>query len=131
MPQPSSPHAVRATRAPEPASAGSLAAIGGAVNRAGSPAGRPAPMRALSRGRAPPVPTSSAPPPGPAIPRPRPGYADRALLVLAFAGAFRRSELVALDVADVEQVPDGLRILVRSPRPTRRRLASASLSPTA
>jgi hypothetical protein len=38
---------------------------------------------------------------------------DRALLVLAFAGAFRRSELVALDVADVEQVPDGLRILVR------------------
>jgi integrase len=41
------------------------------------------------------------------------GLRDRALLVLAFAGAFRRSELVALDVADVEQVPDGLRILVR------------------
>ncbi len=41
------------------------------------------------------------------------GRRDRALLVLAFAGAFRRSELVALDVGDVEQVPDGLRILVR------------------
>ncbi|MBJ7607140.1 MAG: tyrosine-type recombinase/integrase [Candidatus Dormibacteraeota bacterium] len=41
------------------------------------------------------------------------GLRDRALLVLAFAGAFRRSELVSLDVADVEQVPDGLRILVR------------------
>ena len=33
--------------------------------------------------------------------------------MLAFAGAFRRSELVSLDVADVEQVPEGLRILVR------------------
>jgi site-specific recombinase XerD len=41
------------------------------------------------------------------------GRRDRALLVLAFAGAFRRSELVALDVADVEEVADGLRILVR------------------
>ena len=38
---------------------------------------------------------------------------DRALLLLGFAGAFRRSELVALDVADVEQVPEGLRITIR------------------
>ena len=29
------------------------------------------------------------------------------LLLLGFAGAFRRSELVALDVADVEEVPEG------------------------
>jgi site-specific recombinase XerD len=46
-------------------------------------------------------------------PETKAGLRDRALLVLAFAGAFRRSELVSLDVADVEQVPDGLRILVR------------------
>ena len=30
------------------------------------------------------------------------GKRDRALLLLGFAGAFRRSELVALDVADLE-----------------------------
>jgi site-specific recombinase XerD len=41
------------------------------------------------------------------------GLSDPALLVLALAGAFRRSELVSLGVADVEQVPYGLRILVR------------------
>ena len=38
---------------------------------------------------------------------------DRALLLLGFAGAFRRSELVALDVADVEQVAEGLRVTIR------------------
>jgi site-specific recombinase XerD len=38
---------------------------------------------------------------------------DRALLCLGFAGAFRRSELVALEVADLTEVPDGLRILIR------------------
>ena len=31
------------------------------------------------------------------------GLRDRALLLLGFAGAFRRSELVALDVADIEE----------------------------
>jgi site-specific recombinase XerD len=38
---------------------------------------------------------------------------DRALLLLGFAGAFRRSELVALDVADVEVVRQGLRVTIR------------------
>ena len=38
---------------------------------------------------------------------------DRALLLLGFAGAFRRSELVALDVTDVEEVPEGLRVTIR------------------
>jgi site-specific recombinase XerD len=38
---------------------------------------------------------------------------DRALLLLGFAGAFRRSELVALNVADVEEVPEGLRVTIR------------------
>ncbi|KQT55062.1 integrase [Methylobacterium sp. Leaf456] len=41
------------------------------------------------------------------------GKRDRALLALGFAGAFRRSELVALDVADLTEHPDGLRVLVR------------------
>ncbi|MDF1502299.1 site-specific integrase [Roseisolibacter sp. H3M3-2] len=41
------------------------------------------------------------------------GKRDRALLLLGFAGAFRRSELVALDVADLEEAADGLRVLVR------------------
>ena len=34
------------------------------------------------------------------------GLRDRALLLLGFAGAFRRSELVALDVAQLTRVPD-------------------------
>src|SRR5437016_412270 len=38
---------------------------------------------------------------------------DRAVLLLGFAGAFRRSELVALDVADIEDVPEGLMISIR------------------
>jgi len=38
---------------------------------------------------------------------------DRALLALGFAGAFRRSELCALQVDDLTEVPDGLRILIR------------------
>ena len=35
---------------------------------------------------------------------------DRALLLLGFAGAFRRSELVALDLDDIEETKDGLRV---------------------
>jgi integrase len=38
---------------------------------------------------------------------------DRAVLLLGFAGAFRRSELVALDVPDIEDVPEGLLITIR------------------
>ncbi|MFJ7441278.1 site-specific integrase [Methylorubrum thiocyanatum] len=41
------------------------------------------------------------------------GKRDRALLALGFAGAFRRSELVALDVADLSEHADGLRVIVR------------------
>jgi integrase len=37
---------------------------------------------------------------------------DRALLAIGMGGAFRRSELVALQLADVKQVPAGLEILV-------------------
>ena len=38
---------------------------------------------------------------------------DRALLLLGFAGAMRRSELVALDVADVVETADGLIVTIR------------------
>lgn len=41
------------------------------------------------------------------------GKRDKALLALGFAGAFRRSELVALDVADLREHADGLRVTVR------------------
>lgn len=41
------------------------------------------------------------------------GKRDRALLALGFAGAFRRSELVALEVEDLVEVPDGLRVTIR------------------
>jgi site-specific recombinase XerD len=41
------------------------------------------------------------------------GARDRALLALGFAGAFRRSELVALEVADLTEAPDGLRVRIR------------------
>ena len=41
------------------------------------------------------------------------GKRDLALLCLGFAGAFRRSELCALDVSDLTEVADGLRILIR------------------
>jgi integrase len=40
------------------------------------------------------------------------GKRDRALLLLGFAGAFRRSELVALDVADLSIGTDKLRVVV-------------------
>lgn len=38
---------------------------------------------------------------------------DRALILIGFAGAFRRSELVSLDLADFVTVPDGLRVTLR------------------
>jgi site-specific recombinase XerD len=41
------------------------------------------------------------------------GLRDRALLLLGFAGALRRSELVALDVADIEETETGLLVTIR------------------
>jgi integrase len=46
-------------------------------------------------------------------PHRRQGLRDRALLLLGFAGAFRRSELVALDVADLEETDDDFKIIIR------------------
>lgn len=41
------------------------------------------------------------------------GLRDRALLLLGFGGAFRRSELVALDFADLEFCSGGLRVTIQ------------------
>jgi site-specific recombinase XerD len=38
---------------------------------------------------------------------------DRALLLLGFAGAFRRSELVAVNVEDLEEADAGLKVIIR------------------
>jgi integrase len=37
---------------------------------------------------------------------------DRALLLFGFASAMRRSELAAVDVEDIEETPDGLRVTI-------------------
>ncbi|MBC7545211.1 MAG: tyrosine-type recombinase/integrase [Candidatus Sericytochromatia bacterium] len=47
------------------------------------------------------------------LPQTRQGTRDRALLLVGFAGAFRRSELVGLDVADVLFHSEGLVITLR------------------
>jgi site-specific recombinase XerD len=47
------------------------------------------------------------------IPETLTGKRDRALLLLGFAGAFRRSELVGLQVADLTDAEDGIRVLIR------------------
>jgi integrase len=38
---------------------------------------------------------------------------DRAILLLGFAGAFRRSELVALNIADIEETAEGMLVTLR------------------
>ena len=47
------------------------------------------------------------------IPTDLPGLRDRALILIGFAGALRRSELVALDVADVARHPKGIVLTIR------------------
>ncbi len=47
------------------------------------------------------------------LPGTRVGLRDRALLLLGFAGAFRRAELVSLDVADLEFSSAGLIVTLR------------------
>ena len=44
------------------------------------------------------------------------GVRDPALLCLGFAAALRRSELCALDVSDLVEVPDGMRLTIRRSR---------------
>jgi len=40
------------------------------------------------------------------------GLHDRALLLIGFAGALRRSEPVALNIEDIEEAPDGMKITI-------------------
>lgn len=47
------------------------------------------------------------------IPTDLPGLRDRALIALGFAGALRRSELVALDVEDIARHPKGIVLTIR------------------
>ena len=47
------------------------------------------------------------------LPKSTAGVRDHALLVLGFAGALRRSELVALDLQDVVATRDGLEVTIR------------------
>jgi integrase len=49
------------------------------------------------------------------------GMRDRALLLLGFAGAFRRSELVGLDVDDLEERSDGLVAHIRKSKTDQQR----------
>lgn len=41
------------------------------------------------------------------------GLRDKALLLLGFAGAFRRSELVSLTLKDIERTPEGMKVTIR------------------
>jgi integrase len=41
------------------------------------------------------------------------GLRDTAILLLGFGGAFRRSELVALDVAEITEAETGLMVTIR------------------
>jgi hypothetical protein len=41
------------------------------------------------------------------------GLRDRALLLIGFAGAFRRSELVALNIEDLEESELGFKVIIR------------------
>ena len=43
-----------------------------------------------------------------------PGKRDKALLLIGFAGAFRRSELAALKVSDIKISNEGMRVTIRS-----------------
>jgi integrase len=48
------------------------------------------------------------------------GLRDRALLLIGFAAALRRSELIGFNVADLKHSKDGLRLHIRHRRPTKR-----------
>jgi site-specific recombinase XerD len=48
-----------------------------------------------------------------ALPANLQGARDQALLVIGFAGGFRRSELAALDMEDIAETGDGLVLALR------------------
>jgi integrase len=56
------------------------------------------------------------------------GKRDRAMLALGFAAALRRSELVALQVEDIEAAKEGMRVTIGPARRTRKGRAIRSPS---
>ena len=52
------------------------------------------------------------------------GLRDRAILLLGFAGAFRRSELVALNIDDLQFCDAGLRVTIRKSKTDQEGLGS-------
>lgn len=52
------------------------------------------------------------------------GLRDRALLLIGFGGALRRSELVALDVADIEETETGLLVTIRGSKTDQKRVGA-------
>jgi site-specific recombinase XerD len=67
----------------------------------------------IARARKTPATASTAKAMARSVPDSLVGIRDRAILLLGFAGAFRRSELVALDVADIRPSDGGLRVTIR------------------
>jgi site-specific recombinase XerC len=61
------------------------------------------------------------------IPNDLQGIRDRAILILGYAGAIRRSELFAIDVEDIEEVTNGIWVTVKQQKRTRRRKENESL----
>ena len=59
------------------------------------------------------------------------GRRDKAILLVGFCGAFRRSDLVNLDIEDLAKADEGLVLMVRKERPTRSAKAGRSGFPTA
>jgi integrase len=59
------------------------------------------------------------------------GVRDAAIILLGYASAMRRSELVALNLLDVAESPAGSWLRSAGPRPTRTGTARASPSPAA
>jgi integrase len=57
------------------------------------------------------------------------GKRDRALLALGMMGAFRRSELAALHVADLVETPQGFRVLIRSSKTDQERAGQTIFIP--
>jgi integrase len=58
------------------------------------------------------------------------GKRDRALLALGFAGAFRRSELVALTIADLIEVEGGFRVTIHHSKTDQERQGQEIAIPT-
>jgi integrase len=54
------------------------------------------------------------------------GLGDRALLLIGFGGALRRSELVALDVADIAETETGLLVTIEGSKTDQERAGATT-----